>query len=101
MARKSEPDTNGSQFFITLAAAPHLDGQYSVFGEVAGGMEVVTRIEAGDTIENIEIEDSTAALFARMEPRIKEWNRKLAARAKAMAEAEAKEKAAGESARKE
>lgn len=38
------PNTNGSQFFITVAAAPHLDGHYSVFGEVASGQEVADAI---------------------------------------------------------
>jgi cyclophilin family peptidyl-prolyl cis-trans isomerase/HEAT repeat protein len=47
------PDTGGSQFFIALTPQPHLDGGYTVFGEVAAGMEVVDRLVQGDRIERV------------------------------------------------
>ncbi len=44
MARSMEPDSAGSQFFIMVADAPHLDGQYAAFGKVIEGMEEAKRI---------------------------------------------------------
>ena len=44
MARSGQPDSAGSQFFICVAEAAFLNGQYSVFGEVISGMEVVDKI---------------------------------------------------------
>ena len=46
MARSQHPDSAGSQFFIMVAAAPHLDGQYAAFGQVVEGMEAVDAIVA-------------------------------------------------------
>ena len=44
MARSQSPDSAGSQFFIMHQDSPHLDGQYSAFGKVTGGIEVVDKI---------------------------------------------------------
>ena len=46
MARAGHPDSAGSQFFICVADARFLDKQYSVFGEVESGMDVVDKIKA-------------------------------------------------------
>jgi cyclophilin family peptidyl-prolyl cis-trans isomerase len=51
----SGPDTNGSQFYITKTATPHLDGGYNIFGEVVEGMSVVTAIQQGDRINEVRI----------------------------------------------
>ena len=53
----SGPNTNGSQFFITYAPQPHLDGMHSVFGRLVDGMDVLEAIEQGDTIVRITIEE--------------------------------------------
>ena len=44
MARAMHPDSAGSQFFIMVAPAPHLDGQYAAFGQVTGNVEEAIRI---------------------------------------------------------
>jgi len=47
------PDTGGSQFFIALSPQPHLDGGYTVFGEVVAGDEVLDQIRLGDRIDKV------------------------------------------------
>ena len=47
-ARSADPDSANSQFFICLDSAPHLDRQYSAFGKVIKGMELVDKIKKGD-----------------------------------------------------
>lgn len=50
--------TNGSQFFITHVATPHLDGKHTVFGQVRSGQEVVDAVQKGDTLTSVTIEES-------------------------------------------
>jgi cyclophilin family peptidyl-prolyl cis-trans isomerase len=52
MARTSDPDSADSQFFIMYAAAPGLDGKYTIFGHVKSGMEFVDKLKKGDQAHN-------------------------------------------------
>ena len=55
MARSQDPDSASSQFYITLAPQPSLDGNYAVFGQVKEGLDVVQKIKQGDILEKVEI----------------------------------------------
>jgi peptidylprolyl isomerase/peptidyl-prolyl cis-trans isomerase B (cyclophilin B) len=58
MARSQHPDSAGSQFYITYGAQPHLDNNYTVFGQVVSGMEHVDRIKQGDRMQTVTIEEA-------------------------------------------
>lgn len=55
MARASHPDSAGSQFYICLAPASFLDNNYTVFGQVTEGMELVQQIRRGDKMSSVKV----------------------------------------------
>jgi peptidyl-prolyl cis-trans isomerase B (cyclophilin B) len=57
MARSSDPDSANSQFFICFKAASFLDNQYTVFGRVVDGMDIVDKIKRGDDNKNGAVSD--------------------------------------------
>ena len=59
------PNTNGSQFFITLAPCPHLDGKHTVFGRISSGMATVQRLGLARTDANDRPIDSVRIVSAR------------------------------------
>ncbi len=50
MARTNDPDSADSQFYIALNTLPHLDGKYTVFGQVVEGLDILNKIKQGDVI---------------------------------------------------
>ena len=57
MARTNDPDSAGSQVYLMLGPAQFLNGQYTAFGRVASGMDVVDKIKVGDRITSIKVVD--------------------------------------------
>lgn len=56
MARAQDPNSADSQFYITLAPQPQLDGKYTVFGQVIEGQEVVNQIQMGDRMTAVSLD---------------------------------------------
>ena len=57
MARSQDPNSANSQFFIMLEDSMHLNNQYTVWGKVSKGMEVVDKIKKGDQSDNGKVDD--------------------------------------------
>ena len=66
MARSSDPNSGDSQFFITYADAPFLNGQYTVVGEVVSGMELVDAIKKGPESQNGMVENPDKIVSIRV-----------------------------------
>ena len=56
MARAQNPNSANSQFFIMLEDSPHLNNQYTVWGKVVKGMDVVDKIKKGDQLDNGKVD---------------------------------------------
>ena len=59
MARSSDPNSAGSQFYICLADTRFLDGQYTVFGQTVDGIETIDKIKRGDKMNKVAVEPAT------------------------------------------
>jgi cyclophilin family peptidyl-prolyl cis-trans isomerase len=61
MAHAGNPANADSQMYVTLAPTPRLDGDYTVFGQVISGMDVVQKIQAGDIIRRVTVKGAAPA----------------------------------------
>ena len=66
MARSQLPDSANSQFFICFGDASFLNGQYTVFGEVTSGMDLVDKIKKGDQAQNGSVRDPDKMIRVRL-----------------------------------
>lgn len=66
MARAANPNSADSQFFIMFDRAPHLDGQYSIWGQVVEGMELVDAIKKGSASRNGSVEEPDCIVSLRV-----------------------------------
>lgn len=74
MARSSQPDSAGSQFFLMTSTSPHLDGQYAAFGKIIEGLDLAMDLEKVKTnfndrpLEDVVMEEVTVDTFSKEYP---------------------------------
>src|SRR5690606_4192887 len=66
MARSMDPNSANSQFFIVTADAPHLNGQYTLFGNVISGMDLIDGLEKGPASANGAVENPDIMVSLRV-----------------------------------
>ena len=71
MAKTAAPDSAGSQFFICLTAVPHLDGEYTIFGQVRDGMDTVHAIRERDPQSDSQPGDAIRSVSISVESRLR------------------------------
>lgn len=72
MARAQSPDSADSQFFLMFDNAPHLDGKYSIWGQVVSGMEHVDAIKRGSSFQNGAVKDPDCIISMRVAADVEE-----------------------------
>lgn len=72
MARAASPDSADSQFFLMFDNSPHLDGKYSVWGQVVEGMEHVDAIKKGSSMNNGAVKDPDKIISLRVAADVEE-----------------------------
>lgn len=65
VAHAGDPRMADSQMYVTLAATPRLDGDFTVFGQVISGMDVIRKLEVGDVIRRATVKDGAPAPASR------------------------------------
>lgn len=73
MARAQSPDSADSQFFIVFEPAPHLNGQYTVWGQVVSGMDFVDQIKAGNEYDNGIVDEPDAIVTMKVATDVPGW----------------------------
>jgi peptidylprolyl isomerase len=72
MARSSDPNSGDSQFFIMFQPSSHLDGQYTIWGQVVKGMEAVDKIKRGDQRQNGSVSNPDKIVRMRVAADVKD-----------------------------